>query len=99
MTISTLTTENKPTDLIMNDIRVVLMDVDTMVGESIFKNADGSFTILLNSRWSAEEQRRCFDHAISHIRHNDWERFDVNEIEKERHENCDLLSSQHRYSG
>ena len=98
MTISTLTTENKPTDLIMNDIRVVLMDVDTMVGESIFKNADGSFTILLNSRWSAEEQRRCFDHAISHIRHNDWERFDVNEIERERHENCDLLSSQHRFS-
>lgn len=99
MTITTLTTENKPTDLIMNDIRVVLMDVDTMVGESIFKNADDSYTILLNSRWSAEEQRRCFDHAISHIRHNDWERFDVNEIERERHENCDLLSSQHRYSG
>ena len=99
MTITTLTTENKPTDLIMNDISVVLMDVDTMVGESIFKNADGSFTILLNSRWSAEEQHRCFEHALSHIRHNDWEKFDVNEIERERHENCDLLSSQHRYSG
>ena len=85
MTISTLTTENKPTDLIMNDIRVVLMDVDTMVGESIFKNADGSYTILLNSRWSAEEQRRCFDHAISHIRHNDWEKTNADEIERERH--------------
>ena len=99
MTISTLTTENKPTDLIMNDISVVLMDVDTMVGESIFKNADDSYTIMLNSRWSAEEQHRCFEHALSHIRHNDWERFDVNEIERERHENCDLLSSQHRFSG
>lgn len=98
MTISTLTTENKPTDLIMNDISVVLMDVDTMVGESIFKNADGSYTVLLNSRWSAEEQHRCFEHALSHIRHNDWEKFDVNEIERERHENCDLLSSQHRFS-
>ena len=96
--ISTLTSENKPIDLIMNDIRVVLMDVDTMVGESIFKNSDGSYTILLNSRWSAEEQHRCFEHALSHIRHNDWERFDVNEIERERHENCDLLSSQHRFS-
>lgn len=92
MTISTLTTENKPTDLIMNDISVVLMDVDTMVGESIFKNADDSFTILLNSRWSAEEQRRCFDHAISHIRHNDWEKTNADEIERERHENGDLLS-------
>lgn len=98
MTITTLTTENKPTDLIMNDIRVVLMDVDTMVGESIFKNADDSYTILLNSRWSAEEQRRCFDHALSHIRHNDWEKNNADEIEKERHENGDLLSGQHRYS-
>lgn len=91
MTITTLTTENKPTDLIMNDISVVLMDVDTMVGESIFKNADDSYTILLNSRWSTEEQHRCFEHALSHIRHNDWERFDVNEIERERHENGDIL--------
>ena len=90
MTITTLTAENKPTDLIMNDIRVVLMDVDTMVGESIFKNADGGYTILLNSRWSTEEQHRCFEHALSHIRHNDWERFDVNEIERERHESGTL---------
>lgn len=88
--ISTLTLENKPIDLIMNDISVVLMDVDTMVGESIFKNADDSYTILLNSRWSAEEQRRCFNHAISHIRHHDWEKFDVNEIERERHESWTL---------
>lgn len=91
MTITTLTTENKPTDLIMNDISVVLMDVDTMVGESIFKNADGSFTILLNSRWSAEEQRRCFDHAISHIRHNDWEKTNADEIERERHDESGTL--------
>lgn len=99
MTITTLTTENKPTDLIMNDIRVVLMDVDTMVGESIFKNEDDSFTILLNSRWSAEEQRRCFDHAISHIRHNDWEKTNADEIERERHESWNLCEGFNRYSG
>lgn len=98
MTITTLTTENKPTDLIMNDISVVLMDVDTMVGESIFKNADDSFTILLNSRWSAEEQRRCFDHAISHIRHNDWEKTNADEIERERHESWNLCEGFNRYS-
>lgn len=88
--ISTLTSENKPIDLIMNDISVVLMDVDTMVGESIFKNADGSFTILLNSRWSAEEQHRCFEHALSHIRHNDWEKTSADEIEREKHESWTL---------
>ena len=91
MTISNMTSENLPTDMIMNDISVVLMDVDTMVGESIFKNADGSYTVLLNSRWSAEEQRRCFNHAISHIRHNDWEKDDVQQIEKERHDESGTL--------
>ena len=56
MTITTLTTENKPTDLIMNDIRVVLMDVDTMVGESIFKNADGSYAATLSETITSTEE-------------------------------------------
>lgn len=91
MTITTLTTENKPTDLMMYDFNIVLIDMDNMVGETICKNADDSFTVFLNSRWSVEEQRRCFCHALDHVRHRDWERFDVNEIEKERHESSNLL--------
>lgn len=85
-----LTTENKPKDMRMIDFNVVMLDLDVMVGETICKNSDDSFTIFINSRWSAEEQRRCFDHALSHIRHHDWEKFDVNEIERERHESWTL---------
>ena len=99
MTLTNMTSENLPTDMRMNNFCVILADLDEMIGECICHNADDSYTIWINSRWSSEEQRKCFLHALDHVRHNDWERFDVNEIEKERHENCDLLSSQHRYSG
>lgn len=85
MTTLTLTTENKPTDLMMYDFNIVFMDVDTMVGESIFKNNDDSFTILVNSRWSVEMQRYCILHAFDHVRHNDWELDDVDEIEAKAH--------------
>ena len=65
---------------------MILIDLDTMVGETICKNADDSFTIFINSRWSSEMQKQCFCHALDHIRHNDWEKNDVNQIEKERHD-------------
>ena len=85
MTITTLTSENKPKDLMMYDFNIVLIDMDIVVGETICKNADDSFTVFLNSRWSVEEQKRCFCHALDHVRHHDWERFDVNEIEARAH--------------
>ena len=90
MTILNMTNENLPTDLRMNNFCVVLADLDDMIGECICHNADDSYTIWINSRWSSEEQRKCFSHALDHIRHNDWERFDVNEIERERHESWTL---------
>ena len=86
-------TESLPTEVMMETINVILIDLDTMVGETICKNADDSFTIFINSRWSNEMQRRCFCHALDHIRNNDWEKSDANSIEGERHDtNGDLLS-------
>ena len=80
------TTESLPTEVMMETINVILIDLDTMVGETICKNADDSFTVFINSRWSSEMQKRCFCHALDHIRNNDWEKNDVNQIEKERHD-------------
>lgn len=38
-------------------------------------------------------QKRCFCHAIDHIKNNDWEKDDADSIEGERHDtNGDLLS-------
>ena len=87
------TTENLPTEVMMETINVILIDLDTMVGETICKNADDSFTIFLNSRWSSEMQRRCFCHALDHIRNNDWEKTNADSIEGERHEDSTLRTS------
>ena len=88
------TTESLPTEVMMETINVILIDLDTMVGETICKNADDSFTVFINSRWSSEMQRRCFCHALDHIRNNDWEKDDADSIEGARHDtNGDLLSS------
>lgn len=85
----TLTAENLPKELMMTDFNVILIDLDTMVGETICKNADDSYTVFLNARWSSEMQRKCFEHALSHVLHGDWEKSDVNQIEGERHKKGD----------
>ena len=84
-----LTAENLPMEMRKYDFNVVLIDLDEMIGESIMQNSDDSYTIILNSKWSSEMQRKCFEHALSHVLHNDWEKSDVNQIERERHENGD----------
>ena len=93
MTILTLTETNLPADLIGYSFVLVLADFDTMVGETICHNNDDSYTIFLNSRWSSEMQRKCLFHALDHVRHHDWEKEDVQQIEGERHDTSwDLLS-------
>jgi hypothetical protein len=86
-----LTAENLPMEMRKYDFNVVLIDLDEMIGESIMQNSDDSYTIILNSKWSAEMQKRCFCHALDHIRNNDWEKNDVNQIEKERHDESGAL--------
>jgi len=91
MTATILTETNLPTDLIGYNFVLVLADLDPMIGESICHNGDDSYTIFINSRWSSEMQRRCFLHALDHVRHNDWEKEDVQQIEGERHETSGTL--------
>lgn len=80
-----LTAENLPMEMRKYDFNVVLIDLDEMIGESIMQNSDDSYTIIINSKWSAEMQRKCFCHALDHVRHNDWENGDADTIEGERH--------------
>ena len=80
-----LETMNLPTDMRKYFFNLVLLDLDTMVGETICKNDDDSFTIFINSRLSCEAQKMCFEHALDHVRHDDWSKSDVQLIEYERH--------------
>lgn len=92
-----LTVENLPMEMRKYNFNVVLIDLDEMMGESIMQNCDGSYTIVLNSKWSSEMQKQCFYHALDHIRNNDWEKDNADSIEGARHDtNGDLLSGFNR---
>lgn len=84
-----LTAENLPKDLQTYTFNLVLMDLDEQIGECICHNEDDSFTVFINARWSIDAQRLCFEHALNHVRHNDWELDDVDEIEARAHRGRD----------
>lgn len=70
----------------MNEtVNVFYVDFPTKAHGMVTANADGSYTILLNSRLSLEQQRRTFRHEMWHIENNDFEKTDVDEIEYEAH--------------
>ena len=77
--------ENLPTDMQRYTFNIVILDLDTMVGEGIFKNSDDTFTVLINARWSCEMQKCCLEHAFDHVRRDDWSKDDVQTIESEAH--------------
>lgn len=70
----------------MHDIQIRLLDFPTnKVTETVTQNADGSYTIFLNSRMTQERQLESYLHAMRHITDNDFEKTDVQEIESEAH--------------
>lgn len=83
--------ENLPTDMRRYTFNIVVLDLDTMVGEGIFKNSDDTFTVLINARWSCEMQRYCLEHAFEHVRRDDWSKEDVQIIEAETHKNRTVI--------
>ena len=80
-----LMSENLPVDMRGHDFNLILVDVDTAIGETICANSDDSYTIFINARLSQSMQKFCFEHALDHVRNNDWEMDDVNEIEAKAH--------------
>ena len=71
-----------------NDVFVRYLDMDVMIKEQVFANADGSYTILINSRLNREQQLHSYLHAISHIINGDLNtNNDVDLIETRAH-NC-----------
>lgn len=70
----------------MYDIQIRLLDFPTnKVTETVTQNADGSYTIFLNSKLTQERQLESYLHAMRHITNNDFEKTDVQEIESEAH--------------
>lgn len=71
----------------LDDINVQILDMDTKVPEHLVKNNDDSYTIFLNARMSRENQIASYYHALKHIERNDYNMENVQEIEKNAHDN------------
>ena len=63
----------------MNDVYVHLLDFpNTKVSETVTENADGSYSIFLNSKMSFEKQKDAYNHALGHIVNLDFEKTGMN---------------------
>lgn len=66
-------------------VNTVLNDMEYGIYEQVCSNRDGSYTIFLNARYDNKTLRNAYLHALDHIRNNDWENKDVQEIEAAAH--------------
>ena len=68
------------------DYHVRFIEFHGPVKEAVVPNEDGSYTILIESTLSREQQRQKFLHALAHIYKHDFEKeCSVDLIEKEAH--------------
>jgi hypothetical protein len=55
------------------DINVQMMDLkSSKIKETVTENDDGSYTIFLNSRFTQEQLKDAYIHAIGHITRDDF---------------------------
>lgn len=70
------------------DVNVVLLNFpNTKTHEMVTENEDGSYTIALNTRDTAERRAESYRHALrKHIERNDFEKDNVQDIESDAHQ-------------
>lgn len=70
----------------MDYIGVFLVDLPARIDGMTLRNADGSFTILINAGLSSIAQCRAYDHEMDHINNHDYDQmYDVDDLERLRH--------------
>lgn len=67
------------------DYTVWLMDMEYGIHEQVIKASDGHHTILLNARDADNQRMKGYEHAIEHLRNDDFEKADVQKIETDAH--------------
>ncbi len=68
-------------------INVVVLNMEYGIHEQVTQNHDGSYTVFLNARDSADMRMSSYEHAVGHILERDFEKVDVQEIEQFAHSN------------
>ncbi len=69
----------------MAEVYVYIVDLPDRVDEMVTPCIDG-YTVYLNARLTYAGRVRAYHHAMRHIERNDFEGFDIQEIEMEAHE-------------
>ena len=69
----------------MDNIFVYTVKLPPKINEMVAPCADG-YTVYLSDRLDREGKIAAFNHAVEHIRNNDFEKGDVQSIEREAHE-------------
>lgn len=64
----------------MEDIYVYYVNLPDGIDEMVAPCLDG-YTVYIDARLSALDQRKAYAHALRHIKSHDWEKTDVNQIE------------------
>lgn len=73
-------------EVVNMDAFVRLYDMPCTVKSYAKHNQDGSYTIVINSRLSFEQQQTCYRHEMEHISNMDfYGRKSVDKLEKKRH--------------
>ncbi len=71
----------------MTDIYVHLLPFNNpKFHEAVTLNEDGSYTVFINANMASNQIEKAYQHALHHIKNNDFEKDDVQKIEAEAHE-------------
>ena len=68
----------------MDDIYTYLIPLPDGINEVVLP-CFGGYTVYIDSRLSQEKQIRSYQHALGHIVNQDFEKTDVQKIEKDAH--------------
>ena len=70
----------------MDQIYTKVVDMPSGLRGHIETNQDGSYTILINAKLSADTQKQVYKHELHHISNCDFEKFNCDIIEQKAHE-------------
>lgn len=78
-----------------DDIYIYCINLPEGINEMIAP-CEGGYTLYIDKRLSPDGFIRAYHHAVSHVRNKDWDKTDVQSIERtaheQREENRDSLS-------
>lgn len=69
----------------MSDIYVYQVPLPRGINEMVTPSLDDSYTVYIDERLSDEKKLEAYQHALEHIKKNDWSKEDVQEIESIAH--------------